>query len=274
MSGATRAIEKRVKIRATAREVWAALTEAEELVRWFPIRASVQPGAGGSISFSWDGSFESTASIEAWEPEKHLVLQRDMVLPGGEPLRIVEDWTIEARGGFTLIYLVHSGFPADESWDAWFDGTRRGWDFELRGLRHYLQRHPGTPREVIWCKREFDGPLDEGWERVMGPQGLVNVGDPASIQNGDRIEIVTASDDPLSGCLQMHGPPLDFAMTVEELNDAYLRLRLDPPGIGSARSTVNLWMSTYGVDAERRRRVQRNFDRLLGAAFPAVGSQP
>ena len=44
-----RAFELALDIDASADEVWRALTEAEELMRWFPLEAQVAPGNGGSM---------------------------------------------------------------------------------------------------------------------------------------------------------------------------------------------------------------------------------
>jgi len=38
---------------ASPDDVWRALTDARELVRWFPLDARVTPGAGGSMVWSW-----------------------------------------------------------------------------------------------------------------------------------------------------------------------------------------------------------------------------
>jgi uncharacterized protein YndB with AHSA1/START domain len=49
----TRACEERITLDAPAEVVWRALTDAQELMRWFPLGAEVVPGAGGSVTMSW-----------------------------------------------------------------------------------------------------------------------------------------------------------------------------------------------------------------------------
>ena len=44
MSTSTRVIEKQIRIAAPTDVVWKALTDAEELTRWFPLDAKVKPG--------------------------------------------------------------------------------------------------------------------------------------------------------------------------------------------------------------------------------------
>jgi len=49
----TRAFQMSLEIDASPEDVWRALTEAGELVRWFPVEARVTPGAGGTMAWSW-----------------------------------------------------------------------------------------------------------------------------------------------------------------------------------------------------------------------------
>lgn len=43
-----RRIEKEIEINAPLEDVWKALTDANELARWFPLEARVTPGPGGT----------------------------------------------------------------------------------------------------------------------------------------------------------------------------------------------------------------------------------
>ncbi len=71
--------------------------------------------------------------------------------------QIAVDYHLEAAGGQTVLRLVHTGFSTDASWDKQYDGTVRGWAFELRGLEHYLERHRYTKREVVHAKNSIEG---------------------------------------------------------------------------------------------------------------------
>ena len=50
-------------VHASLDAVWRALTEADELRRWFPVDARVSPGVGGSIWLSWGDGAEGEAPI-------------------------------------------------------------------------------------------------------------------------------------------------------------------------------------------------------------------
>lgn len=83
------------------------------------------------------------------------------------------DYYLEARGGKTLLRLVHS-FGTGADWEQeYYDSTSRGWRFMLANLRHYLERHPGTPRRVAWSRLRLALPPEEIWQRLMSPEGLL-----------------------------------------------------------------------------------------------------
>jgi uncharacterized protein YndB with AHSA1/START domain len=44
-----RRVEREIEINAVVEDVWKALTDANELARWFPLEARVTPGVGGKI---------------------------------------------------------------------------------------------------------------------------------------------------------------------------------------------------------------------------------
>ena len=56
------------------------------------------------------------------------------------------------------------------------------------------------------------------------------------------------STEMVSGEVQICSPPMDFCGTVESLNDAFLRLRVDLGCHTSPVAEVNYWLSTYGLD--------------------------
>jgi activator of Hsp90 ATPase-like protein len=117
------------------------LTDASEVARWFPLEARVTPGLGGKVFVSW-GPAEGEAEIVAWEPSKKFSWK--------DPMGLVE-WTLESRGGKTIVHLLQSGFLGNADWEnEWFDSTSYGWAFILLSLQVALERHRGTPRQVAW----------------------------------------------------------------------------------------------------------------------------
>ena len=82
--------ELSLTIEAPAADVWKALTDAEELTRWFVPEARVVPGVGGSLWMSWGGGMEGTTHITDWEPNRRMRTADE--LPSGGT-RIRTPWT-------------------------------------------------------------------------------------------------------------------------------------------------------------------------------------
>ena len=59
----TRAVEREIEIDAPLAAVWKALTDADELTRWFPLNAGVTPGVGGSVWMSWTEVLSVSSSM-------------------------------------------------------------------------------------------------------------------------------------------------------------------------------------------------------------------
>src|SRR5580765_3315734 len=96
-----------IVIDAPIEAVWKAISEGEELTRWFVAEASVEPGVGGTITISWDGEEKSTGTIEAWEPNRKLRKKLEPLDMGGmksDPaVPMIDEYTIERRDGKTVL---------------------------------------------------------------------------------------------------------------------------------------------------------------------------
>ena len=149
----SRSHEHEIEIAAPIDAVWKALTDAEELTRWFVQAARVTPAEGGAYWLSWGEGIDNESRIDGWEPPRRLRLvngpprDADEGAAPDEVWRLtieqplVEEYRLEARGDVTVLRLVDSGIPDSPDWDGFFEGTRNGWEIALRELRHYLEHH-------------------------------------------------------------------------------------------------------------------------------------
>lgn len=273
----TRSVTAEISVNASPEAVWKALTDAEELTRWFPLEARVTPGEGGQIWMAWGEMWRGDSRIEIWEPNRHLRTSSPIGVPkdaeeGGastEPVRLAIDFFIEGRGGETRLRVVHSGFGRGESWDTEYDGVRRGWAFELRSLRHYLERHSGEDRQVAWALSAVgEASAEEAWDRLMSDRALLAEGDVKDAREGGGYAIRTVMRDRLQGTVLVNNPGQDFAGTVGNLNDGIFRVGLEPTPEGPH---AILWLATYGVGPERVAELQGNLETILERSFPGVG---
>jgi uncharacterized protein YndB with AHSA1/START domain len=272
-----RTIETVVDMAATPDAVWRALTDPAELTRWFPLEAHVSPGAGGRVRWSWGEPIVSEATIEAWEPGRRLLLVEQTSL--GEhvtpeegrstPGRVME-FTLEAREGRTVLRLVHSGFGEGADWEnELFDGVLRGWTFELRALRHYLEAHPGEHRQVAWVHVPFRGSVEEAWNTLMSPRAFLAAGSLANLKEGDRYRIGAATGDVFEGTVVVHIPGKQFSGTVANMNDALLRVELE---YVARNRDVTVWLSAYGLPEADVRAFHDRWQGAINSQFTLSSS--
>ena len=271
----SRSIETQLEIAAPVEAVWKALTDPAELVRWFPLEARVTPGPGGSIRWSWGKPIVADSRIEIWEPNRRLRAVEVTALGDhleGEPTARkqsaspaararVLDFTLESREGKTLLRLVHSGFTSGSDWeDELYYGVCRGWQFELRSLKHYLERHRGEERIVAWARAEYSLSYAEAWKRLMSPSGLLSSGSLEGLKEGDRYSVRAATGDTFTGIVQINDPGMQFSGTVENRNNALFRMEFTP--CSAAREAI-VWLSAYGVPRAEVTAFEERWNKLL-----------
>jgi uncharacterized protein YndB with AHSA1/START domain len=261
----TRQHDHEFQIAASPEEVWSAITDAAELVNWFPLGAEVQPGTGGHITLTWGEAFKGTCQIVTWDPPNHLRTSwMADIGPSEGRTQLIVDWYLESERGGTRLRLVHSGFGAGSEWDEEFGGTRRGWDFELYSLKHYLEEHPNQRRQAFWLQKTTPLPGAEVWSRLLGPEGLVRVAGAAEVKAGEPIELEFVTGDNIKGKVLSFTPPIEFACTAEDLNFGLLRAGYENCGGGPV---AHLWVSVWDYPEDKlealKQRLDKAMDRIL-----------
>ena len=262
----TRSATGEVEVEAPVERVWRALTEARELERWFPLEAEVEPGPDGRIWMGWGHELGGWSRILAWAPPHHLRIAWVMGEgedggggggldeaeegSGGEVGARVTDYRLEDRPGDghrTLLRVVTSGFPAGASWDDLVEGTRLGWAFELRQLKHYLERHDGQDRTAAFLRRRVGLPRREAWDRLTAP--------------GSGVET-------LAGSVFDRSPPWQVALVCREPPDSLVRLTVDPAHDEPGARDVSVFISAWGEAGALVPEVGELWRRRLGRLFP------
>jgi uncharacterized protein YndB with AHSA1/START domain len=258
----SRSIEKTVVISTPVDVVWHALTDAEELTRWFPVDARVKPGLGGSIWLSWGGGSEGEAPITGWEPGRHLQWTE-----ARGPVKLAVDFHLEGKGGATVVRLVQSGFGDGADWDDEFHMVDGGWSYFMQHLRWYLEKHRGVPRDLIAFRDPVQMTRLEAVQQLLGPSGLSIDGSLISATSGAAYNATTASGDRISGTVvaakQETG---QVGLTISELGDAVLFLEMEPTPRGVR---AGFWLSTYGLTASRLADARARYEVLYRTALHA-----
>lgn len=265
---AARSFEMTIDLDATPDEVWRALTDAGELVRWLPVQARVTPGVGGTMIWGWDDGFSWESRIDVWEPGKRLVLTEDRPptdIKGtpiqGAPQKLAMEFTLETHAGRTRLRLVHSGFGHGANWDDEIEGISAGWQFELRGLRHYLERHKGRDRLHAAVHGSAAVPRVKMWQRLLGPE-LFTIEGP--LADGALCTISSAAGHRLHGRVFWHNPGRDLAVVVDEAGGGLFRISV---WNAVGRTGAQVWLTTY--DAAHAATVQ-DFGRSIAPLVKAI----
>lgn len=139
------AIERTLELSASPERVWRALTDPEELARWFPdetVDLEVREGKGGWWHWTEHGRY--AVRFEVVEPPRRLVWSwaREPDTPVEEARTTTVEWQLEAReGGGTTLSLRESGFLTEEAREQ----NVAGWKRELGELVELLEADADRP---------------------------------------------------------------------------------------------------------------------------------
>lgn len=136
------AIERVAVLRHPIERVWAALTTAEGLSRWFGSVAEIDLRPGGRAFFRWDDlDEESVATIAVVDPPHRFAFRWGIEgLPEDDAPQTLVEFALEAVPDGTRLRLVESGFAqaADDVARSAHKANTQGWDAELVDLETYL----------------------------------------------------------------------------------------------------------------------------------------
>ncbi len=241
-----RSYEKRFEVTAPVESVWKAITDGEELTRWFCQQASCEEGVGGRQHIDWGGGAKATQVITTWEPNRHLrveAVEPKRENPAAKPYAI--DWYLEHKGGVTTIRMVASGFGEGPEWDHEYDGTFHGWDMFHRTMKHYLEHHRGQASANLVIYAMLEVSPAKAWDRLMSREGLAKEGSPGDLTVGSPFRLVTSQGDVLAGVVGNYVPGKTFAAVIESLNKAVLIIEMAAiPGMGRF---LYLEINTWGL---------------------------
>jgi len=270
-----------IEIDAPIDVVWKAITDGEEITRWLCQEAKVNPGLGGSYWISWGGPESGSAVIETWEPPSRVRLR---MLPYGtgpyneETARkspMFQEYTLESRGNRTVLRLVHADIPDSHEWDGYYESTNSGWQVFLLGLRHYLEKHAGEPRDSLMIMRPVKGTLASAWARLTGPEGLgigESISGPHSLAEANTAHTLqkyrgsSFLGQQLVGEVIIAVPPKSLLMTIESLDDSLLTAALEEMG---GNTYFFMTLATFGLDSETREKIREAWSDRFAKLLPA-----
>jgi len=136
----TQSIVKEVTINAPVSKVWKALSEKEQINKWFMVTEDFDttPGAKFHIGKKKDGSNHIKCTLTEFIPEKKISYTWDVFEP---PVETLVTYEIEPDGDKTKLTLTHSRFElvaADEREQSVKDHTG-GWSHFMNKIKEYIE---------------------------------------------------------------------------------------------------------------------------------------
>jgi uncharacterized protein YndB with AHSA1/START domain len=252
-----RSYEKNFEVAAPVESVWKAITEGDELTRWFCQEARCEPDIGGQQHIDWGGGAKATCVITVWKPNSHLRTEAvrpdlDNSMSAGKSEPYATDWYLEHQGGVTRVRMVASGFGEGPDWDHEYDGTFHGWDMFHKTMKHYLEHHRGHASANVVLYAVLSVPPSEAWSRLMSAEGLIKSGSLGDLTIGAPFRFETSQGDLFAGVVHNYVPGKTFSAMVENLNKAILNIELSSvPGQGHfLYVSLNTWgLPKADVDA-------------------------
>ena len=125
-------------IHSSTKAVFAAVTDAKKLTRWFPDKAALSPHKGGSYAFEWIDGPTHTGKVLEFSPGRSVTLTWQW--PGKERLGLTKlKISVDRKAGAALLRFTHSGFGTGRVWSELYEGAIRGWTYYMMNLKSVLE---------------------------------------------------------------------------------------------------------------------------------------
>lgn len=132
---ATKTIKKERFIKATNERVFKALTQKEDLERWFVQEVDIELKPGGTIRTNWAPGVGENGKVLEVEPFQSFSFTWEGAF-SPTPTTLAFQLTKEKDG--TLVTFTHSGIGEGEGWEA-YTNMSKGWDAHLNDLASWVE---------------------------------------------------------------------------------------------------------------------------------------
>lgn len=136
------AIVEELTIKAAPQRVWKAITQQDEIIRWWAYEARVKPEVGSLGEFRFRppaGTFH--LEVAELDPDKKVRwITRQAPAPQWAGTSIT--WQLTPVQSGTQVAFTHDGFTQA---DVAFEAVHKVWQYFLVSLTSYLETGKGTP---------------------------------------------------------------------------------------------------------------------------------
>jgi uncharacterized protein YndB with AHSA1/START domain len=131
----TKTITKEQFIKATSERVFKALTEKQELERWFVQEADIELKPGGTIRTNWAPGMGEHGKVKEVKPSQLFSFTWEGAF---SPTPTTLTFELRAEKDGTLLTFTHSGIGEGEGWEA-YTNMGKGWDAHLKDLTSWIE---------------------------------------------------------------------------------------------------------------------------------------
>lgn len=119
-------------------KVFAALTEPNQLVRWFLSKAKVDLRKGGKIEFTWEGGHRMVGKVMRVAADKEVAYAWHDDLGKGKEAKTMAEFKVSKKGKGSMLKLSHGGFGESKEWTELYGAIQSGWAYYLTNLKSVL----------------------------------------------------------------------------------------------------------------------------------------
>lgn len=136
-----------LEIASDPKKVYAAITEADQVAKWWTENNSSRPEVGSEIEFVFDaGRTVFKMRVDEAEHGKRVVWAAlDSPVPGWPGTTVT--WDLMPKEAGTVLMIGHRGWPSIEGP---FPNINFSWALYLQSLKDYLETGTGSPQ--MWME--------------------------------------------------------------------------------------------------------------------------
>jgi len=139
MSNKNSFVKQTVVIKSPQEVVFKALTNADELMRWFPTRVESDPRPGGKFNFAWEFANASENGSQAGEYVEVVPNRMLSYTWQADTIPTLVSIQLSEANGETTLDLDHASLQEGVDGDKLHEMHANQWGFFLMNLKGYLE---------------------------------------------------------------------------------------------------------------------------------------
>lgn len=142
-------VQQTVTIKSPPEVVFKALTQADELMRWFPTRVESNPRPGGKFKFTWEFANTSENGSQQGEYVEVLPNRKVSYTWTAESIPTLVTFNLTEAGGGTTVELDHASVQNGADHEKLHEMHANQWGFFMMNLKSYLETGMDLRKEKL-----------------------------------------------------------------------------------------------------------------------------